>query len=242
MTKNLDAAISDLFKALDVAYAPPVDVTSLAGRLGVDSIEERDMVEDGRLDRLDDRTVLTLRPDLTQGRRHFTLSHEIAHLLLEDQDTEFTAYRSITSQDELERACDDIAAALLLPAGWLQTRYAHRVRNLSTLRHVAHETQSSLSASVVRLNEVLGWRRSLLRWRKHSNGWRLAGTAGVPAGIHGRIQSSCDTGDVLTRAARLSSRDRNTHVPLLLDGRPVNVPVQISSRGSAIALADNALL
>lgn len=243
MPNRLDTALTNLFIALDLAQTPPIDVEALAGRLGVSSIEERDMVEDGRLDHCGDRTVVTLRPDLTSGRRRFTLAHELAHLLLEHPDTEFTAYRSITSQDDAERACDDIAAALLIPDSWLRASYSHRIPNLSTLRHVSHQTQTSLSASLVRLDEVVGWRRSLLRWRNHSSGWRLAGTAGVPANKHGQIQSSPTTGATLTRTAQRAARDQNVELPLLVDRKPTTLPVQLSARGSsAIALLDNSIL
>lgn len=222
---------------------PPIDVVLMAERLGVDAIVETATVEDGRLDHREDRTVITLRPGLSEGRRRFTIAHELAHLLLMDPTAESTAFRSIGHRGDAERACDDIAATILLPAAWLATKYRRRTKNLSTLRHLAHETQTSMSASLVRLNQVLGWHCSLLRWRLHADGWRLAGTAGVPHDRHRQIQTSTETGLTLSYLAGVTGRDQKVELPLLLDRNRVEVPVQISVRGSsAVALLSRSAL
>ena len=243
MPRNIDLIVSDFLEDMRVDNNPPLDVFLLARRMGVDTFTEADMMEDGRLDHDYGRIVISVRPGLSLGRKRFTIAHELAHLLLMNPASSATTYRSITARGDEERFCDEIAAALLLPNTWIRHRYENRLKNLSTLRHLAHDTQTSLSASVVRLNELHGWRCSLLRWRQYTGGWRLAGMAGMPQSRNSLVQSAADTDAALSQIARRGTRDQLVSIPLLIDGCHLKVSGQVSVTGSsAIALIENANL
>jgi hypothetical protein len=94
------------------------------------------------------------------------------------ETTGVVARRALPVTDQVERFCNNFAAALLLPRGWIRERYSRRRKNLSTIRHLTNQTQTSMAAAVVRMNEILGWQVSLLRWKKEGERWRfLAGAA-----------------------------------------------------------------
>jgi len=87
---------------------------ALARKLGVSRIVEQRLAFEGGLFKLPDgELVIKLNSESSFVRKRFTLAHEIAHLLL---DT-VPAHRSTNRTDKaLERACDTVAAELLMPS------------------------------------------------------------------------------------------------------------------------------
>jgi Zn-dependent peptidase ImmA (M78 family) len=203
--------------------------------MGVESVHEADMAEDGRLEQDGTRAVIYLRYGLSRGRRRFTLAHELAHRALLHPSAPAIAYRRIGDNDDEERLCDEIAAAVLMPHAWMLT-LSPRPQNLSTLRLISERGQVSLSAALVRSREVNHWRKSLLRFSFDQDKWRLQGASGVPAEWHRSIRSARSTHGVLEELP--IRRDTQTRLPLRAGDHEVASAAQIDrSRGSAIALA-----
>jgi hypothetical protein len=86
----------------------------LARNLGVNEIiEERLSFEGGLFDTPEKGLVIKLNAESSSSRKRFTLAHEIGHLLLGT----VSRLRSMRREDPtLERACDSIAAELLMPS------------------------------------------------------------------------------------------------------------------------------
>ena len=63
-----------LFELFEVSPRPPIDLETLASRMGIDQILDADMIEDGRLVQSSDRAVVHLRRNLNPRRRRFTLA------------------------------------------------------------------------------------------------------------------------------------------------------------------------
>jgi hypothetical protein len=226
--KPADILAHRLFELADVPWAPPVPVESLAQRLGVDRITFVDLLEDGSLERHGSATQILIRRDLHEARRRFTIAHELAHLMLTFREARAVAYRTIRNSNDVERFCDEIAAAVLFPRWWMQRHYARRIHNLSTIRHLAHQTGTSMGAAVVRLSEVLGWTESLLRFRFDDGRWRFVAGAAVPAGLHGHVRTLKTTGGRLEELATKTRRDVRSTLPLLVNQRDVLVTGQLS--------------
>ena len=235
MTERSNALAAWLFDRLELPTRPPIDLEVVASRMGVEQIRDADMAEDGRLEQDGRRAVVYLRHGLSHGRRRFTLAHELAHRALIHPNAPAIAYRRAGSDDE-ERLCDEIAAALLMPRGWMQSLNG-RPQNLSTLRVISERGQVSLSAALVRSREVNHWRKSLLRFSLDQGKWRLQGASGVPIEWHRSIRSATSTHSVLSGSPL--RRDSERALPLRAGDHELTVTAQIDRlRSTATALAD----
>lgn len=224
-------------KHFEPARAMPVDVVGLAHEIGVHEIATvRGLIEDGRLEQTGGRVRVLLAGRATAERQRFTLAHELAHLLLADPKRDIIA-RRIRSDDEVERFCDAFAAALLLPRETVETKYCRRPKTLVTVRHLAAQTETSLAAATVRLNEIADWRCSLLHWRRGDAGWRYRWGAGLPTPYHRTLKSSAGTSSTLDELARLGTGDRHAELEMQAGVSIVRLSGQVSIRGaSAIGL------
>ena len=115
-----DRTVEDLAYELRsmAAVQHPVHLQSIARKFGVSEIRDVDIVEEGRLWRKDDRTVIELRQDRPSSRRRFTLAHELAHLILDERVDRpcILRQRSASAPEEAEESlCDAVAAAVLMP-------------------------------------------------------------------------------------------------------------------------------
>ena len=215
---------------------PPIDIEHLVSQLGVNQVIEAHLIEDGRMERSGDRTRIIVRSGLSREKRRFTIAHELCHVLLSDPRSELVATRHIIGRDEEERFCEDFAAALLLPWAWVRSVAYKRPRTLHSLRVVSGRANTSLASACVRLNEVLGWQRSLLHWKHDGAKWRFRWAAGLPSGFEKRIRSAPQTGPLLD--ALVDGGDVMTRLVIMVGGQQRDVPAQISvRRGSALALA-----
>ena len=130
----------------------PIDLSKIAASLGVLEILDTELTEDGRTTWVDGRPRIELRADRPVTRKRFTLAHEIAHILLELDQSVVRRTQGL-DRNGVETFCDWTAASILMPRTWVQ-RYAERDHyNLSLLRLVAHRADVSLSAAAVRLAE-----------------------------------------------------------------------------------------
>jgi hypothetical protein len=95
-------------------------------------------------------------------RQRFTLAHELAHLML-DSKRAGSARRCLLSS-ALERACDAVAAELLMPLEEV-SRLSSRDASVDALLALARHFDASLHATAVRVKEVSGWKESIGFWK-----------------------------------------------------------------------------
>jgi hypothetical protein len=228
-----DVVAEHLLGRLGIDPVAPVDLEAIAAGLGVDGVRAADLVEDGRVERRAGRVEIVVRQGAPPARRRFTIAHELAHVVLGPEAGE----RSPRD----ERRCDEIAAALLLPRAWVEAVYADRPRSLATVRSLAHEAGVSVSAAVTRLDEVLRWRRALLRFRRREGRWRFLGACAVPPSAAAGLRSAPATSEALDAIAGRSTRDMQAPVPIRVYDAVVEIDAEVSVRaGSALVLADAA--
>jgi hypothetical protein len=239
MTFDVDLTIASVLRAAGIDPTPPIDVVQLAQALGVDSITVDDLLEDGRVCHGPSGTHIYVSEHINRARRRFTLAHELGHILLADPAEPLMAERSLPVRSNEERLCDEIAAAILMPRSWLRSSFADRSRTLANARLLANTAITSLAASVVRLNQVLDWRRAFIRWRWRDGAWRLAAAAGVPPGLHGTITTAPETRAVLDRQRRQKPHECVVELPLQLGGGRFLAPASLEVHPrSAFALVD----
>lgn len=236
MNTDPDRLAHWLFDSFEVSPQPPIDLETLATRMGIDQILDTDMVEDGRLVQSRERAVVHLRRDINPRRRRFTLAHELAHRILAHPLAPAIAYRRPSRGDDEERLCDQIAASILMPHDWTR-KFAKRPQNLSTLRLMSERAQVSLSAALVRSRETNHWHKSLLRFSLDQNRWRFQGAFGVPIEWHRRIRSASTTHDAIN--AIPIRRDWDSNLPLRAGEHELIVTAQIDRwRYTAVALVE----
>jgi Zn-dependent peptidase ImmA (M78 family) len=233
---DLAAAVLDRY---EIAAHPPIDVRALARRMGVDKVDYASMVEDGRLEYRPEYVRILLRRGMPDTRHRFTLAHELGHLLLADPESPLIARRFRPHETREERFCDAFAAAVLLPAQWVEDSAQGRPEGLETLRRLAQESVTSLAASAVRLRDVLGWKASLLRWRLINDRWRFGAGAGVPRRLHGNIRSTVGTLQAIEMGRGAAEAGSRVALPLRIRDRDLEVTAELMVFSqTAIALAD----
>jgi len=234
-----DELVAWLFARVELPVQPPVDLSQLAEKMAINDILDAAMAEDGRLELRDRRAVIYVRADLSRERRRFTIAHELAHRLLMHRTAPAVAYRRRLTGDNLERLCDDIAAAILLPRQWVEKEFIRAPQGLDTVRRMGTAAGASLSASLVRLREVHRWSHSLLRFNHVTDRWRLAAPAGVPPDLHRSLRTTPETNTTLAAIGRRSREDVVAALPLRLGLRSWVFPAELSVRVTiAIALVD----
>ncbi len=239
MSDVADDLVAWLLDRVQVPAVPPVDVENLARAMGIDSITDATMIEDGRLEQEGRSAAIYLRDGLPESRRRFTIAHELGHRLLLHPRAPAERYRRRLIGDSEERLCDDIAAAILLPRWWVGAHFRQSPHTLNTIRRLSGSTNTSMSASLVRLCEVAGWQESLLRLRLVNQRWRLDAPAAVPLEIHGLIRTTVDTSDKLSVTGAETGRDVLVELPLRIGPRDFLVPAEVSVRRAvAVALVD----
>ncbi len=239
MTELADSLAHWLLDRVDLPATPPLDVEELARRMGIESITESDMVEDGRLEQNIKSARIFLRSDLSEARRRFTIAHELGHRLLLHPHAAAERHRRRRPSDNEERLCDDLAAAILLPAPWVRREYRDRPQVLSIVRGLAGQTGTSLSASLVRLCELVEWDRSLLRFQLYSGRWRLVAPAAVPLQLHRAIGTTPATSKRLEEVGGRTRSDTQATLPLKVALAEYEVPAELSiAKSVAIALVD----
>lgn len=143
------------------------NLETLARNLGVDRIQDEELPYDGGIFREPDgRLVIKLNAYNPFTRRRFTLAHEIAHLLLGT----VPGLRSTCREDPvLERACDCIAAELLMPSelapAFIRTLGPPSPEKLSI---IAKRYGVSLHAAAIRVRDDFHlWACDIGLWERH---------------------------------------------------------------------------
>ena len=206
----------------------PVDLPKLARSLGVTEIVMTELTEDGRTTWSDRGPRIELRADRPETRTRFTLAHEIAHVLVERDQTVARRTRGL-DHDEIETLCDWIAASILMPRDWVQ-RFAERPEyNLSLVRLVAQRADVSLSAAAVRLAEVGRRTCMLLRLQRAQKRWVVVGHAAVPREYHGTLELTPEASSLIDEL--VDRRDTWQELMLTASGQSLRAHAHVDRSG-----------
>ncbi len=212
--------------------SPPVDVWSLAELLGA-RVVEREMLGDGRLIEWKGHMEIHISTRSRPARRRFTIGHELGHLWMQRNGIDGKP----PSQFEEERFCNHFAAALLIPRDWLERSVEDEVEGISQLTRMARRAQTSLSAMLIRLRDVAGWRSTLLRYRRRAQDWHLASCTAGQVSLFERLSSARETTVALTAAAERHGMF-HAFLPISIDEQVVSCWAELLvKQHTAIALA-----
>lgn len=117
-------------------------------------------------------------PHHYDARSRFTLAHEIGHVLLEQHPRLADQARRLP-QPDLERACDRLAAELLMPRGWFCEEIGS-APDLRSLRRTALRASVSMSSTIVRARTLgYGVVGLFLSSNGASSAWSVTKTFGM---------------------------------------------------------------
>lgn len=138
--------------------------------LGVTAVVREKLPFDGGVFPGKDGLIIKINSLSNLKRQRFTLAHELAHLILEPKKAS-SARRCVLSSD-LERACDGVAAELLMPLEDVKSS-APREGSIEALLALSDRFHASLYATAIRVKEVAGWSESIGLWKWNGIGKEL---------------------------------------------------------------------
>lgn len=136
---------------------------TITRQLGVAQIVREPLPFDGGLYEVNGKRLIKLNSLAVPVRQKFTLAHELGHLILERT---LKAATDCTSDEQLERACDMIAAELLMPAVDART-LSEEVGKQSPekLGRFANHFGVSLKTAAQRLHDLGLWTMGTGMWK-----------------------------------------------------------------------------
>jgi hypothetical protein len=145
--------------------SPPIDLTRLAGHLGVTDVRYVPLSMRGRTLAGRGSWVIEVNDSLSLPDRRFTEAHELGHLVL---GTRLGAkvglgarHREDADYDRIERVCDQMAEELLLPADWLERRLFRTEPTLQVALAVSKEAECSVDMVLMRALTLHQWAGNL---------------------------------------------------------------------------------
>jgi hypothetical protein len=136
---------ADLTKHLRLA---PTDLGGVAQRLNVTGWHSEQLAVTGELRRVGGQFHIVYASGLSQGRRRFTVAHELGHAFLES-----TGKNAPRHGSEVEEMCDMFAVHLLMPEGAVREFFRIGV-SPDTVVGFADVFQVSLAAAIRRCEEL----------------------------------------------------------------------------------------
>lgn len=139
-------------------YQPPVDLLKIAEKVNaiVELTNEFPPSIDGSLSRLKDgRILIVINANRTDGRKIFTLAHELGHIFLNHWGKNLYNL-ALTDRDnpifkKAERHADIFAAEILMPAHMVKKAFYSKTQ---TVEELAELFQVSYQAMEIRLQEL----------------------------------------------------------------------------------------
>lgn len=143
-----DAVRTVTTRLLDGVICPPTDLQEVAKRVGVVAIDVAELPYPGELREDRDGFRVVLAQGLPDGRRRFTIAHELAHAVFGQTGARWPRFG-----DELEEMCDMIAVEFLMPSDLFVEQLRTAPVSLDHVRALARTFQVSLLAAGKRCSE-----------------------------------------------------------------------------------------
>lgn len=144
-----------LLRIFEAEY-PPVDVESMARKLGIDIQAEPLGEVSGSLntDRSTGLAVIRVRRDHVPWRQRFTIAHELGHLMLGHANDSTTCYRFTGGAEET--AANRYAADLLMPLWMLEPLAIKHGADTALLAKIFEVSEEAMN---IRISVLTGLRR-----------------------------------------------------------------------------------
>lgn len=142
-------------------------------------------------------------------RLRFTLAHEIGHLVLRMSD--------MTIPKE-EPWCNEFAAELLMPQESVKNRYQTLPHTAGTVQSLSGHAQVSFNAAFVRLNTLLGWKKSLITLELIDRRWCVADMLLATTAVHYRLDLAASIRDAMS-----PSSDESIWIPFRFQRETIEI-------------------
>ena len=153
-----------------------VDVREVASQLRLELNEVDVDGFDGALIRAEGVSfgaIAVRRGILEEGRKNFTIAHEIGHYVLPGHDKcddvclDMDVGNWSDAGKQLEREADEFGAELLIPTSYARPRFSETPPSLQTISAVARDCRASLSATAWRYCDLAPYACAIV-WSKES--------------------------------------------------------------------------
>ena len=135
-------------RLLEGTHSYPTNLTVVAHKVSAEIKFDKTLVGSGGLERLGMGYRILCSPEQPPTRQRFTIAHEIAHIVFQE-----TGPHCPRRGRELERLCDMISAALLIPKDVFNAGVKPRL-SLADLSDLARRCEVSLAMTLIRAAEM----------------------------------------------------------------------------------------
>ena len=143
---------------------PPVDLRVFSRYCKVNSLIQEPLKDSAMLVPNELGFTVVVNKDHSEERKRFSWAHELGHIFLGKPLQHGTKYRGRSvSFDSVERACDQLAAEILMPNSQFQGMVAN-LEGLKGLPKVAREFRVSLTSAAIRYSDLVKQPSILMLW------------------------------------------------------------------------------
>ena len=147
----------------------PIDLVGLANRHGIESIQEKDFrAIDAMLTKTGSLFSIVVNSNHLPTRKRFSIAHEIGHVLIAEQQSEVQFRRPTcggTALDPVERACNQLAAEILMPEEPFKKNAASYEWGIKGAVALSEIFATSLESTLRRCIELASAPMALVKWK-----------------------------------------------------------------------------
>jgi hypothetical protein len=134
-------------------FRPPIDLRVVTERIGINRVRLAAIEPDAMLRALPTGYEIIIKRDAPRSRQRFSWAHELGHYFLDRPKVGRRAFRGVT-YEEVERACDKLAAQMLMPDHMFQYFATEVNYSLKGAANLSKLFETSIVATVRRLAEL----------------------------------------------------------------------------------------
>jgi Zn-dependent peptidase ImmA (M78 family) len=173
--KSSVEAAQDLLKRCGVKK-PPVNLYEICERLKV-IITPTDKIDFSGYIVQDKKGVcgIGVKENMSQGRKQFTIAHELGHLVLEHlSENKIECTEGGLSKSESEKEADEFASNLLMPEPWVREVVGSGIKGIETLLSISSLFNVSQTAAARRIVELSDGRCAVVMSENGNIKWGIA--------------------------------------------------------------------
>jgi hypothetical protein len=164
---------------LGITEPGDIQVEAIAQHLGATVIYEPLTGCEARLIGFKDRAIITINEASSRERQRFSIGHELGHWMRDRGNVAFSCsdaqFGREWSDENPEKRANRYAADLLLPRGMFKERAWEKPVTFDSVRTLAGEFQTSITATAIRLVEFGGLPSIILYSEGKTRSWFIRG-------------------------------------------------------------------